>query len=100
MIWHEWAFLFFFNPNKWNRYQGFTEEFIDEIKETLSSSNLYMLAMAALITAVQVRSPPHQALKKDSILICKSVCAPTAWSYTFLFGLSVSHSAPIWIIGP
>lgn len=34
--------------------QGFPEEFIDEIKETLSSSNLYMLAMAALVTAVQV----------------------------------------------
>lgn len=36
-------------------HQGFTEEFIDEFKETLSSSNLYMLAMAALVTAVQVR---------------------------------------------
>lgn len=35
--------------------EGFTEEFIDEIKETLSSSNLYVLATAALVTAVQVR---------------------------------------------
>lgn len=34
---------------------GFTEENIDEIKETLLGSNLYLLVLTALITALQVR---------------------------------------------
>lgn len=34
---------------------GFTEEYIDEIKEILVSSNLYLLVLTALITALQVR---------------------------------------------
>jgi len=36
-------------------YTGFTEENIDEIKETLVDSNLYLLVLTALITALQVR---------------------------------------------
>lgn len=36
-------------------FPGFTEEYIDEIKETLAGSNLYLLVLTALITAVQVR---------------------------------------------
>lgn len=35
---------------------GFTEENVDEIKETLVGSNLYLLVLTALITALQVRS--------------------------------------------
>uniref|UniRef100_A0A674NB70 Lipid scramblase CLPTM1L n=1 Tax=Takifugu rubripes TaxID=31033 RepID=A0A674NB70_TAKRU len=35
------------------RQFGFTDEFIDEIKETLSSSNLYVLGMAALLLALK-----------------------------------------------
>lgn len=50
-------------------FPGFTEEYIDEIKETLAGSNLYLLMLTALITAVQVRLcratkytvfPPHE----------------------------------------
>lgn len=33
---------------------GFTEEFIDEMKETLAGSNLHLLLLTALVTAVQV----------------------------------------------
>lgn len=36
------------------RCAGFTEEFIDEMKETLAGSNLHMLLLTALVTAVQV----------------------------------------------
>lgn len=36
------------------RYPGFTEEFIDEMKETLAGSNLHLLLLTALVTAVQV----------------------------------------------
>ncbi len=36
-------------------YPGFTEENIDEIKETLVGSNLYLLTLTALVTALQVR---------------------------------------------
>ena len=35
---------------------GFTEENIDEIKETLRGSNLYLLILTALVTALHVRS--------------------------------------------
>lgn len=36
------------------RCPGFTEEFIDEMKETLAGSNLHLLLLTALVTAVQV----------------------------------------------
>ncbi|TNN02364.1 hypothetical protein fugu_009851 [Takifugu bimaculatus] len=48
------------------RQFGFTDEFIDEIKETLSSSNLYVLGMAALVTTVQLACE-LLALKNDII---------------------------------
>lgn len=35
-------------------FLGFTEEYIDEIKETLVGSNLYLLMLTALVTALQV----------------------------------------------
>lgn len=35
-------------------FLGFTEENIDEIKETLVGSNLYLLVLTAVITALQV----------------------------------------------
>ncbi|KAM8827174.1 lipid scramblase CLPTM1L-like isoform 1-T1 [Synchiropus picturatus] len=46
------------------RQFGFTEENIDEIKETLLSSNLYLLLLTALITAVQLICE-FLALKND-----------------------------------
>ncbi|KAM9783297.1 lipid scramblase CLPTM1L-like [Neosynchiropus ocellatus] len=46
------------------RQFGFTEENIDEIKETLLSSNLYLLVTTALITAVQLICE-FLALKND-----------------------------------
>lgn len=36
------------------RQFGFTEEFIDEMKETLAGSNLHLLVLTALVTAVQL----------------------------------------------
>lgn len=45
---NELIFCFFVSP-------GFTEENIDEIKEALVGSNLYLLVLTALITALQVR---------------------------------------------
>uniref|UniRef100_A0A8C2X5H1 Lipid scramblase CLPTM1L n=1 Tax=Cyclopterus lumpus TaxID=8103 RepID=A0A8C2X5H1_CYCLU len=46
------------------RQFGFTEENIDEIKETLVGSNLYMLVLTALITALQLICE-FLALKND-----------------------------------
>ncbi|XP_041799172.1 cleft lip and palate transmembrane protein 1-like protein [Chelmon rostratus] len=46
------------------RQFGFTEENIDEIKETLVSSNLYLLVLTALITALQLICE-FLALKND-----------------------------------
>uniref|UniRef100_A0A3Q3W5F0 Lipid scramblase CLPTM1L n=1 Tax=Mola mola TaxID=94237 RepID=A0A3Q3W5F0_MOLML len=43
---------------------GFTEEYIDEIKETLMGSNLYLLVLTALITALQLICE-FLALKND-----------------------------------
>uniref|UniRef100_A0A8C5H167 Lipid scramblase CLPTM1L n=1 Tax=Gouania willdenowi TaxID=441366 RepID=A0A8C5H167_GOUWI len=46
------------------RQFGFTEENIDEIKETLVGSNLYMLVLTALVTALQLICE-FLALKND-----------------------------------
>ncbi|XP_076016827.1 lipid scramblase CLPTM1L-like isoform X2 [Genypterus blacodes] len=46
------------------RQFGFTEENVDEIKETLASSNLYLLVVTALITALQLICE-FLALKND-----------------------------------
>ncbi|CAJ1062084.1 cleft lip and palate transmembrane protein 1-like protein isoform X1 [Xyrichtys novacula] len=46
------------------RQFGFTEENIDEIKETLAGSNLYLLVLTALITALQLICE-FLALKND-----------------------------------
>ncbi|XP_068180172.1 lipid scramblase CLPTM1L-like [Antennarius striatus] len=43
---------------------GFTEEYVDEIKETLVGSNLYLLVVTALITALQLICE-FLALKND-----------------------------------
>lgn len=40
-------------------YPGFTEENVDEIKETLVGSNLYLLVLTAVITALQVRAKTY-----------------------------------------
>ncbi|KAM9851510.1 lipid scramblase CLPTM1L-like [Aulostomus maculatus] len=48
------------------RQFGFTEENIDEIKETLVSSNLYLLLLTALITALQLICE-FLALKNDIV---------------------------------
>lgn len=40
-------------------HAGFSEEYIDEIKGTLVGSNLYLLVLTALITALQVRLCIH-----------------------------------------
>lgn len=37
-------------------HPGFTEENVDEIKEILVDSNLYLLVLTALITALQVKT--------------------------------------------
>lgn len=63
-----WYLLFVlkYNPNNTSAHQnelircffaspGFTDENIDEIKETLVGSNLYLLVLTAFITALQVR---------------------------------------------
>uniref|UniRef100_A0A3Q3NNI3 Lipid scramblase CLPTM1L n=1 Tax=Mastacembelus armatus TaxID=205130 RepID=A0A3Q3NNI3_9TELE len=46
------------------RQFGFTEENIDEIKETLAGSNLYLLVLTAVITAIQLICE-FLALKND-----------------------------------
>nr|XP_046256786.1 cleft lip and palate transmembrane protein 1-like protein [Scatophagus argus] len=48
------------------RQFGFTEEYVDEIKETLVGSNLYLLVLTALITAIQLVCE-LSALKNDVI---------------------------------
>lgn len=58
------------------RCLGFTEEFIDEMKETLAGSNLHLLVLTALVTAVQVRvtHPLHKVEVKGVLHFSPTVC--------------------------
>lgn len=43
-------------------FLGFTEEYIDEIKETLAGSNVYLLTLTALVTVLQVSHSFHMPI--------------------------------------
>lgn len=84
-------------------YSGFTDEYIDEIKETLMGSNLYLLVLTALITALQVRLNNKILDKSLFLSVCTTVHLQTAHETKHTFGVPAhvvfySSSVNSWLL--